>query len=116
MLALIMVLAMVPALAEGEVICHWAITPENKLILSDAEYTGTPHPPVSQYYGTKGTIKAGFNGTPYYGPNNTDIITSVEIQGSIAPTTMKNWFNGCKNLKTADLSRIDATNLTDIFQ
>ena len=95
---------------------HWAITPENKLILSDTEYTEKLHSPVSKYYGTKGTIPADYNDTPYYGPNNTDIITSVEIRGSIAPTTMRNWFNGCKNLETADLSSIDASKLTNIRQ
>ena len=115
MLALIMVLAMVPALAEGEVI-HWAITPENKLILSDAEYTGTLHSPVSEWSKSKGTITAGFSGDSPYGVSNSEIITSVEIQGSIAPTTMRKWFNGCKNLETADLSSIDASKLTDISQ
>ena len=116
MLALIMVLAMVPALAEGEVICHWAITPENKLILSDAEYTGTLHSPVSEWSQSKGTITAGFSGDSPYGVSNSKIITSVEIQGSIAPTTMRKWFNGCEYLKTADLSNIDASKLTDISQ
>ena len=116
MLALVMVLAMVPALAEGEVICHWAITPENKLILSDAEYTGTLHSPVSEWSKSKGTITAGFSGDSPYGVSNSEIITSVEIQGSITPTTMRKWFNGCKNLETADLSSIDASKLTDISQ
>ena len=116
MLALIMVLAMVPALAEGEVICHWAITTENKLILSDAEYTGTLHSPVSEWSKSKGTITAGFIGDSPYGVSNSEIITSVEIQGNIAPTTMRKWFNGCKNLETADLSSIDASKLTDISQ
>ena len=116
MLALIMVLAMVPALAEGEVICHWAITPENKLILSDAEYTGTLHSPVSEWSKSKGTITAGFSGDSPYGVSNSEIITSVEIQGSIAPTTMRKWFNGCKKLEKADLSSIDASKLTDISQ
>ena len=116
MLALIMALAMVPALAEGEVICHWAITPENKLILSDAEYTGTLHSPVSEWSKSKGTITAGFSGDSPYGVSNSEIITSVEIQGSIAPTTMRKWFNGCKKLEKADLSSIDASKLTDISQ
>ena len=113
MLALIMVLAMVPALAEGEVI-HWAITKDKKLILSDKEYTGEIHPAVSAYYGCKGTIPAGSFGESPYGLNNAEIITSVEIQGSIAPTTMGRWFHKCKNLKTVDLSSIDASKLTDI--
>ena len=116
MLALIMALTMVPALAEGEVICHWAITPENKLILSDAEYTGTLHSPVSEWSKSNGTITAGFSGDSPYGVSNSKIITSVEIQGSIAPTTMRKWFNGCEYLKTADLSSIDASKLTDISQ
>ena len=115
MLALVMVLAMVPALAEGEVICHWAITPDKKLILSDTKYTGDIlKPPASEYYGSQGTIKAGFIGDSPYGASNNDIITSVEIQGSIAPTTMRKWFNGCKKLEKADLSSIDASKLTDI--
>ena len=116
MLALIMVLAMVPALAEGEVI-HWAITKDKKLILSDTKYTGDLlDPPASEYYGSQGTIKAGFIGDSPYGASNNDIITSVEIQGSIAPTTMRKWFNGCKKLEQADLSSIDASKLTDISQ
>ena len=116
MLALVMALAMVPAMAEGEVICHWAITPENKLILSNAEYTGALHSPVSEWSKSKGTITAGFSGDSPYGVSNSKIITSVEIQGSIAPTTMRKWFNGCEYLKTADLNSIDASKLTDISQ
>ena len=117
MLALIMVLAMVPALAEGEVICHWAITPEKKLILSEEKYTGDVlKPPASEYYGSQGTITTDFIGDSPYGASNNDIITSVEIKGSIAPTTMSRWFNKCEKLEKADLSSIDASKLTNIRQ
>ena len=119
MLALVMVLAMVPALAEGEVICHWAITQENKLILSDKVYTGEDlrkPDPANPWSKSQGTITADFNSnsSPYGVTNSKDIITSVEIQGSIAPTTMSRWFYDCKKLEKADLSSIDARNLTDI--
>lgn len=43
------------------------------------------------------------------------IKTATVVDEGIRPCKMSNWFNGCKNMTTCDLDKLDTSNVTDMY-
>ena len=123
MLALIMVLAMVPALAEGKEQIYWAVvdTDNNgtadKLVISSAEQ--------AEPYVERGSFNydeifdLNYNITPSivndvpwksYRGN----ITSAVVEATVKPVSTSHWFYKMNQLTSVDLSGLSGERLTDM--
>ena len=90
-----------------------------KLVISDSEYTladgETLYTDTAINNGAE--AKGTFDGTQPRGDTGfwgkyRFKITTVVVQGNVAPTNMSSWFYECNHLKSADLSALDTSKVT----
>ena len=123
MLALIMALAMVPALAEGKEQIYWAVVDTDgdgtadKLVISPAAQAGTCVANGSFDYDE--IFDVNFNIKPNIDhdvpwKNYCGNITSAVVEATVKPVSTSHWFNKMNQLTSVDLSGLSGERLTDM--
>ena len=124
MLALIMALAMVPALAEGKEQIYWAVVDTDsdgtadKLVISPAAQAGTCFANGSFDYDE--IFDVNYDNKP--SPIDHDVpwksylgnITSAVVEATVKPVSTSHWFNKMNQLTSVDLSGLSGERLTDM--
>ena len=123
MLALIMVLAMVPALAEGKEQIYWAVVDTDndgnadKLVISPAEQVDTCVAKGSfdydEIFDVNFNIKPNIDHDVPWESYRSNI-TSAVVEATVKPVSTSHWFNKMNQLKSVDLSGLSGERLTDM--
>ena len=124
MLALIMVLAMVPALAEGKEQIYWAVVDTDgdgtadKLVISPAAQAGNCVAKGNFDYDE--IFDVNYDNKPDIIDNDVpwksyrSNITSAVVEATVTPVSTSLWFNEMNQLKSVDLSGLSGERLTDM--